>query len=99
MQLPMSMCDYQELNYTIIFDSINESSLMEEGPFYHRGPGTLMHDIVSDKLVRDEEYSVYAVISDYSNPNSTRRTQNESYFGKLIINFIALLHLDLAILV
>ena len=78
----MSTCDYQELNYTIIFDSVNESRIIEEGPFYHRGPGTLMHDVVSDKLVRGEEYSVYGMISDYSNPNSTRRTINDSYICK-----------------
>ena len=56
-QLPSPICSYQELNYTIIVDDVNGSTVSELGPFYHLGPGSVKHEITSG-LVRDEEYSV-----------------------------------------
>ena len=59
------ICDYQDVNYTIIVDSMNESNIIELGPYHHRGSGTVKHDVMSDRLIRDKEYSVKVVLFTY----------------------------------
>ena len=56
------ICDHQDVNYTIIIDSMNESSIIELGPFHQQGPGTVNHEIVSNKIIKDEEYSVKVIL-------------------------------------
>ena len=84
MQLPSTICYYQDLNYTIIIGGINESDIVELGPFYHQGPGSVQHDIESVKLIRNKEYSVTIVVSTYY--NSTFSFPG-SIIGKFINNY------------
>ena len=74
------ICDYQNVNYTITFDGRNESSIIELGPFHHRGSGTVKYDIVSDELIKGENYSVRFILS---TSLSSVTSQNYS-FGRFI---------------
>ena len=56
------ICDHQDINYTIIIDSMNESSIAELGPFHQQGSGRVDHEVVSDRIIKDEEYSARIVI-------------------------------------
>ena len=75
------ICDYQEVNYTIIVDAINDTNIIELGPFYHLGSGIVQHDLVSSRLVRDEEYSVRVILFTYSR---TVTSHNHS-FSMLVV--------------
>ena len=70
------ICDHQEVNYTIIVDGINDTNIVELGPFYHLGSGMVQHDLVSSRLVRDEEYSVRVMLFTYSH---TVTSHNHSF--------------------
>ena len=59
---------------------MNKSNITELGPFYHRGPGAVHHDITSKNLMRDEEYSVQVIVFAYL--NSTVST--DASFGKVL---------------
>lgn len=56
------ICDHQDINYTIIIDSMNESSITERGPFHQQGSGRVDHEVVSDRIIKDEEYSARIVL-------------------------------------
>ena len=73
------VCDYQEQEYKIAINSINESNITELGPFYHRGPGTVHHDITS--LIRDEEYSLQVTVFAYLNSTVSCNVS----FGKVVV--------------
>ena len=69
-QPPPRICYYQELNYTIIVSPLNYSNesdtwFIEFGPFHHHGNGTVKHDITSEKLIVNEEYSLQLVLVTY----------------------------------
>ena len=44
---------------------MNESSITELGPFHQQGSGIVNHEIVSDRIIKDEEYSVRVVLFTY----------------------------------
>ena len=75
------ICDYQDQEYMISIDSMNESNITELGPFYHRGPGTVHHDTTSKNLIKDEEYSVQVTVYGYL--NST--VSSNASFGKVSV--------------
>ena len=77
------ICDYQEVNYTIIVDTINDTNLIKLGPFYHLGSGMVQHDLVSTRLVRDEEYSVKVILFTYSH---TVTSHNHSFSMSVVVN-------------
>lgn len=58
----MSICSYQEVNYTIVItdDSEGVNLVAQYGPIQHSGPGILEHDIRSSKLKRGQEYFLRA---------------------------------------
>ena len=74
------ICDHQDINYTIIVDSMNETNIVEAGPFCRVGPGKVQHDIVSERLMRDEEYSVRVILVTYSHTV----TSNNYSFSTLV---------------
>lgn len=82
-QLPSMICDHQEVNYTIIVDTINDTNIIELGPFYHLGSGMVQHDLVSSRLVRDEEYSVIVILFTYSH---TVISRNHSFSMSVVVN-------------
>ena len=82
-QPPPRICYYQELNYTIIVSPLNYSNesdtwFIEFGPFHHRGNGTVKHDITSEKLIANEEYSLQLVLATYFDTV----TVGNHYFGE-----------------
>ena len=69
-QPPPRICYYQELNYTITVSPLNYSNesdtwFIEFGPFHLHGNDTMQHDITSEKLVVNEEYSLQLVLATY----------------------------------
>ena len=65
MQLPPPVCSYQELNYTIAISDINGSIVLQLGPFYRFGSGTVKHSITSG-LMRSQDYSVIVTVATVS---------------------------------
>ena len=41
---------------------MNESSIAELGPFHQQGSGRVDHEVVSDRIIKDEEYSARVVL-------------------------------------
>jgi hypothetical protein len=61
---------------------MNESSITELGPFHQQGSGRVDHEVVSDRIIKDEEYSVRIVLFTYL---YTVKSKNYS-FGMSIVN-------------
>ena len=57
MQLPSSVCSYQEVNYTIFIENISDNHTLNYGPYYHQGSGSIKEDIAQG-LGRDKDYSL-----------------------------------------
>ncbi len=84
------MCSYQQVNYTIIVeeevgDAPAAMNVVLNGPHYHRGPGTVSHQILSG-LENDRVYSARVQVNHFT--GITESTKH--FFGKFIINLYAM---------
>ena len=61
MQLPSSICSYQELNYAIFIESISDNNTLNNyGHYCHKESGCIKQDIVHG-LRKDKDYSMRIV--------------------------------------
>ena len=62
MQLLSPVCSFQELNYTIMINDMNGSSITQIGPYHQFGTGVSMHSIISG-LIRSQQYSLTVTVA------------------------------------
>ena len=76
-QLPESICSFQEINYTLLVEGENEQLVTTVGPIVKVGPGVLKETIVSN-LKGNQVYSLIVRAELYSQ----LALSNKHYFSK-----------------
>ena len=74
MQLPHTLCAYQDVNYTIELKDEDQKSLSIFGPFEHVGPGIVAHKIL-DNISESANYSLRVRLTSVAGTS-----ESDSYF-------------------
>jgi hypothetical protein len=83
-QLPEPICNFQELNYTVLISDVNGSVIAEFGPYRQLGSeldmtGIVYHE-VSSGLLKNGEYSLNVTFVTFTCVS----TSDNYYFGIVI---------------
>ena len=75
-QLP-DVCTNQPINYTFIIETEeNDAAVILEGPYFHTGPGLVLHCV--NGLHKDRNYSIFVQVNSIAGSSES----DKLYFGE-----------------